>query len=81
MLERVKAWLDDGRQVKIFTARVAPAPESYRARKVIEQWCHTHIGVVLPVTNIKDMGMLELWDDRAIRVVANTGRPCCGHGA
>ena len=30
-------------------------------------------GEVLPVTNCKDFGMIELWDDRAVQVVFNTG--------
>ena len=30
-------------------------------------------GQVLPVTNVKDLAMAELWDDRCIQVVANTG--------
>ena len=33
-----------------------------------------HFGVVLPVTNVKDWHMLELWDDRAVQVEPNTGR-------
>jgi hypothetical protein len=28
---------------------------------------------VLPITNVKDYGMYELWDDRAKQVVPNTG--------
>lgn len=39
----------------------------------IENWCLKHIGKKLPVTNIKDFGMIELWDDRAVQVVPNTG--------
>ncbi|WP_370206837.1 hypothetical protein ABMY59_17020 [Escherichia coli] len=30
------------------------------------------------VTNVKDSGMVELWDDRAIRVIRNTGSVCAG---
>jgi hypothetical protein len=88
MLARVKAWLADGRDVRIFTARVDggeaalalgnPAGQHYRdvakVRAVIEAWCLQHIGVVLPVTNRKDYGMVELWDDRAVQVETNTGR-------
>ena len=32
-----------------------------------------HIGVALDVTNVKDFGMVELWDDRAVSVGLNTG--------
>ena len=33
-----------------------------------------HIGQELEVTCTKDFGMIELWDDRAIRVEKNTGK-------
>lgn len=71
MLERVKAWRAAGKQVRIFTARVAvPAPGVLR---YIEDWCLEHIGEALPVTCAKDYGMIELWDDRAVQVIPNTG--------
>ena len=70
MLNRVKEWLRNGLTVKIFTARaVEPAAIPH-----IENWCFIHIGQVLEVTNVKDLGMIELWDDRAIGVEKNTGR-------
>ena len=43
-------------------------------RPHIEAWCLKHIGQIIPVTNVKDYGMEELWDDRAVQVEANTGR-------
>lgn len=75
MLERVKAWRLEGRDVRIFTARVGPQPagEDLLARAAIEAWCLHHLGEALPVTATKDFAMLELWDDRAIQVVPNTG--------
>lgn len=39
----------------------------------IEDWCLKHLGQKLEITNVKDFGMIELWDDRAIQVVPNTG--------
>ena len=33
-----------------------------------------HIGKVYPVTCIKDMYILELWNDRAVGVLPNTGK-------
>lgn len=78
MVERVKRWLAQGKTVKIFTARVAcgenddPA-DVETSRLAIEIWCNTHIGRILPVTNKKDYGMVELWDDRAVAVIPNTG--------
>lgn len=75
MVSRVTAWLAQGIEVRIFTAR-ASVPEQVPP---IHAWSLKYIGVVLPVTNVKDFGMVELWDDRCVRVVPNTGRPCCGN--
>jgi hypothetical protein len=72
MVNRVKAWLAQGREVRIFTARVCYG-DKQNCRPAIEAWCVQHIGVVLPVTNEKDYGMIELWDDRCVQVMPNTG--------
>ena len=91
MAERVRQWLAEGVDVRIFTARVDggtvalsmgnPAGENFREveriRGIIQDWTEKHFGVRLPVTNQKDYGMVQLWDDRAVRVVENTGCPCC----
>src|SRR5262245_51201727 len=56
MLERVKRWIDQGIEVRIFTARVWSDGSSNRdleaciARNAINSWCITHLGVALPVT-------------------------------
>lgn len=71
MLARVKNWIAEGREVRIFTARVHGGEPEVRA--TIESWCAEHIGVALPVTNLKDYQMVELWDDRAVQVIPNTG--------
>jgi hypothetical protein len=47
----------------------------YFVRRAILQWTREHIGKSLQATNCKDYSMIELWDDRAVSVVANTGRP------
>lgn len=76
MLERVKRWVGEGHDVRIFTARVdgrQPAAVVAAVRKSIEDWCLKHIGKVLPITNVKDFTMDELYDDRAIHVSPNTG--------
>lgn len=79
MVERVKRWLSEGREVRIFTARVdgglggVEAEDVAAVRHHIEQWCLQHVGQIIPVTNVKDFGMIELWDDRAVQVKANTG--------
>lgn len=77
MLNRVIDWLEAGEDVRIFTARVS-AKNSSKVEAIVKKWCLKHIGKELPVTCVKDMNCRELWDDRAIRVVKNTGMPCCG---
>lgn len=88
MLARVKKWLADGVEVKIFTARVdggtaainlgnragADFEDVEAVKKTIREWCVRHVGVALEVTNRKDYGMIELWDDRCVQVEMNTGR-------
>lgn len=69
MLARVKDWLAEGGTVKIFTARAA-VPETVT---IIQDWCEKHGLPRLEVTNVKDFGMIELWDDRCYRVKMNTG--------
>lgn len=79
MVARVKAWIAEGKTVKVFTARVSTtdAQEREEARLAIYQWTQLYIGEPLAVTCRKDFSMIELWDDRAVRVVTNTGKPCC----
>lgn len=74
MVERVKRWLAEGRNVRIFTARVTHH-DTNRARSYVEFWCREHLGQVLPVVCTKDLDMDELWDDRVVAVEPNTGRP------
>jgi hypothetical protein len=81
MLERVKAWLADHEEVRIFTARVGPQPDPQmidQARGAIEAWCLAYLGQRLPVTATKDYRMRELWDDRAVQVVSGTGERADG---
>lgn len=70
ILKYVRELLHQGVEVRIFTARVQ---EGARAIMAIEKWCLEHIGQVLPITNVKDMDMVFLVDDRAVSVQANTG--------
>jgi len=75
MLEHVKKWLKKGRNVRIFTARVSPVEgrDAHIARVAIQHWLLQYIGQELPITHEKDRWMVELWDDRAVQVVKNTG--------
>lgn len=75
MADRVRQWLEEGWTVKIVTARVSiPDPEQTQARQVIQDWSEKHFGIRLEVTCCKDFGMVELWDDRCVKVEMNTGR-------
>lgn len=95
ILYMVKDWLEEGKEVRIFTARISPlnvclnpktdikaiqalscAPEitsALVAAEAIRKWCLLHVGVVLPITNIKDQMMSVQYDDRAVQVISNTG--------
>lgn len=75
MVERVKRWLREGRDVRIFTARACEAAhEDYpQILAALEAWSREHLGAVLPITCVKDFGMEELWDDRVVAVEPNTG--------
>jgi hypothetical protein len=87
MLALVKTWLAQGKDVRIFTARVScPAQhevdlqvwgqrcwEVQQARLAIEEWCVKHLGQKLLVTNAKDYDTTEIYDDRAYQVTPNTG--------
>ena len=71
MVERVKGWLNDGREVKIFTARAWDSG----CIQPIQDWLET-VGLPrLDVTNIKEPQCIEIWDDRAVQVVFNIGKP------
>lgn len=81
MVERVKKWLAAGREVRIFTARVSYEGKHFsqiEVRALIEDFCEEQFGQILPITCTKDLAMLELWDDRAIQVISNTGRRADG---
>jgi len=85
MVERVREWIRQGREVVIFTSRLswgAPTSEvpfettratAAHQRKLIKAWLREHIGCELPITNVKPYSACEIWDDRAIQVILNTG--------
>jgi hypothetical protein len=77
MVERVKGWLANGDRVKIVTARVSQVGEEGKdvaaIRTSIELWCVEHLGCIIPVTCEKDGYMSELYDDRAVQIIPNTG--------
>lgn len=77
MVDRVRRWLRQGRDVRVFTARIADPSQADVAIAAIDRFCIENFGRKLPVVCQKDMAMVEIWDDRAIRVVKNEGVPCC----
>lgn len=72
-LERVKQKLQEGVEVRIFTARVYGS-DCEKNTKSIQDWTQEYLGVRLPVTCMKDWDTLEIWDDRARSFEYNTGR-------
>lgn len=72
MMERMYKWLHTpGVKVKIFTARAGMNAELEIPR--IQAWLAKNGLPELEITNVKDMFMTELWDDRAVQVISNTG--------
>jgi hypothetical protein len=71
MLQRVRTWLAEGQRVKIFTARASVA----ECIPPIADWLRAHDLEGLEITCVKDFEMIQLWDDRCVQVIANTGLP------
>ena len=84
MKQRILKWLEEGKTVKIFTARVAfEVDKCYvtgvtftcdMIEKEIQDWLELNGMPRLECTATKDFQMIELWDDRAVQVIPNTGR-------
>jgi hypothetical protein len=70
MIERIKEKMDQGYEIRIFTARASQEDQI----PFVEAWCEKHIGKKLVVTCCKDFACEEIWDDRAKQVVPNSGR-------
>ena len=76
MVLRMHRWRVQGIRMKIFTAR-ASDPDQIVA---IQAWLKKH-GLdicTMEVTNQKDFEMIQLWDDRAIQIIPNTGERADG---
>ena len=71
MVDRLKKWVAAGKTVKIFTAR-ASSPKQV---VMIKKWLVINGLPDLEVTNVKDLRMIELWDDRCVQVMTNSGEP------
>lgn len=82
MVDRVRKWLDEGKEVRIFTARVSPfdkngTPQTVAGLKEIRNrigdWTEKYIGKRLDCTCQKDHWVVQIWDDRAVQVIRDTG--------
>lgn len=79
MVDRVKRWLKDGQEVRIFTARISHDGTTQQMMwaeqsvGLIKEWCQKVFDTQLAVTNVKDYEMLCIYDDRAVAVETNTG--------
>lgn len=81
MVERLEKWLEDGERVCIFTARVS-AGDVHHQKWLIWKWLEKHVKnwkKIEYITCKKTMDVIELWDDRAIQVVPNTGMRADGN--
>lgn len=91
MKARVLDWIEKGFRVKIMTARVHPSqPDNEQRKASIQKWLAKHIYPECPIwfrepwpcelelTHEKDFLMLELWDDRCVQVIPNTGERADG---
>ena len=65
MVRRVRKWLREGREVRLFTAR--------RPHPALRRWMVENLGEALQITNKKDHEMQALYDDRVVQVERNTG--------
>lgn len=74
MLAKIYKLRADGMEVRIFTAR-AEDPDQI---PIIKEWL-TKVNLQdMKITNVKDLAMISLYDDRAIQMVPNTGERADG---
>ena len=69
MIKLTKQLVEKGARVKIFTARAADPDQV----QLVKTWLVENGLPELEITNVKDFGMIRLYDDRAVQVVTNTG--------
>ena len=65
MVDKVNYALSEGRDVRIFTARLT-GDNPTDSRRRIEEFCREYFGRDLPITNEKDYEMEEIWDDKSV---------------
>ncbi len=72
MVKRIKSLMASGKQIKIFTARAAHGPEQV---KMVQDALEKEGLPRFEVVNLKDRNLRCLFDDRAVRMIPNTGIP------
>ena len=75
MRDRVLAWQAKGITIVVFTARVSgdDAEEVIMATKFISNWIIANGMAAMEITCIKKKQFKQIWDDRAIQIIPNTG--------
>lgn len=75
MVKKVKGWLSKGIKISIFTARLSHGNlESERQIALIQKFLKDNgLPETLPITCIKSYWFTKFFDDRAYRVISNTG--------
>jgi len=70
MVNQVKDWIQEGKKVKIFTARADHPEEAPKIQDSLNA-----VGLFgLEITSHKDQHMTALYDDKAHHVIPNTGK-------
>jgi hypothetical protein len=77
MHARIKKWMEEGQEVRIFTARISHG-NVQETSFIIDEWCKRYFGRTFLITCKKDSDMIELWDDRCVQVIPNTGQRADG---
>lgn len=78
MVLKVQRWLKQGKKVVILTARLnskvhTPVQLKY-TRRLIGAYTKRYVGQRLPSTAEKHPMMSQIYDDKAIQVIPNTGK-------
>lgn len=76
MVNKVRQLLKKGKKVKIVTARVcslSTEKDRKEGERLVKEFCKKYFGKELEVTCEKDYLMTELYDDRAVQVLSDTG--------
>lgn len=73
-VERVKRWLAEGTEVRIFTARASGTnPRRDKDVEAIKLWCMEQFNEILAVVCEKNFATIAILDDLAMAVEPNTG--------